>query len=395
MKKIAYFHAPTGLSGDMIMGALVDAGAPLNELLPLLQALPLTGWEIQAEPVLKGSLQACRMRVLCPAEEQPRYLPEIQAIIRRAAFPKRAEALALTAFQHLAEAEGKIHGCPIGELHFHEVGAMDAILDICLCALAFDALEIQEAYCAPLPLSHGFTECAHGIIPLPAPAVMALLEGAKLAPSNLPGELITPTGAALLKTFLAEEGFSPPAFTLLKTGLGAGSKDLPIPNILRLSLGLAQEEALEDEVEVLTAALDDCNPEFLGDLWQRAAEKGALDLYYAPAFMKKGRPGWEITLLAPPGRGEEFAQLLFTHTTTIGLRIRREKRLILPREIIHIPTIYGEIALKKAGNQLSPEYESCRLAAEAHQVPIKTVYQAALAAAAALPPADKPQNKGE
>ena len=383
MKTIAYFDCPTGLSGDMTLAALIDAGASFDIIKEHLHRLPIKGWQIDKQYVDKNGLAALKIIITYHDDQNHRNLSQIKEIIQIADLPPRAADIAINTFYILAEAEAKIHGIPIEEVHFHEVGAIDTILDITGTAIALDLLGIEEAYARPLPLNHGQIKCAHGIISLPAPATLELLHGMQLEPSVLTGELITPTGAAILKNILANDGFTTPSFKMIKHGRGAGDKDLPISNILRIYIG--ETYSGQDEVDVLTTVIDDINPELLGYLWQKAFESGAIDLYYIPVMMKKGRPGFEITLLANPGEGTKFSELLFSETTTLGVRIRKEKRLTQKRSSFEVNTVFGKISIKKAGEgektTISPEYNSCLKAATNFNVPLKTVYQAAIFAA--------------
>ncbi|MGI5892169.1 MAG: nickel pincer cofactor biosynthesis protein LarC [Bacillota bacterium] len=382
MSKIIYFDCPTGISGDMALAALIDCGADLTYLRQQLNRLPLPAWNMECKIVHKNGLAASQMDISYEPAHKCHHLHHIEEIISSAQFPARAEELALKTFRHLAAAEAKAHGCTIEKVHFHEVGATDTILDICGATLALDYLGIDNVYASPLPLSHGFADCAHGRIPIPAPAVLELLNNAKICTSTLQGELITPTGAAILMTALAPDGFEAPQFALQKTGLGAGQKDLPIPNILRAMLGITE---YKDSCDIITCWIDDCQPEILGYLWQKILTKdGALDMAYSPIFMKKGRPAWQISLIATGGQGQKLASIILQETSAIGLRIHREQRLVLPRKNVQIDTPYGKIEVKVSGTgpeqNIAPEYESCAQAAAKYHQPLKTIYQAAIAA---------------
>jgi len=382
MSKTAYFHCPSGISGDMALAALIDAGLSASELEKQLRRLDLPSWTIKMDRVNKKGIDCQQISFVLPQENKHRHLPDMEKIIVTAHFSPRVEAFALAVFRKLAEAEARVHGCGIEQVHFHELGGADTILDIVGFALAMDMLGIEKVYSSPLPISRGFVDCAHGRIPVPAPAVMELLQGAQIYQSPLEGELITPTGAALLMT--AINGFDLPDFTPQMIGRGGGQKDLPIPNILTIMVGTTQSK---DCVEVIRTWIDDATPELLGNLWQSVFAAGALDMAYSPLTMKKGRPAWELTVLAKEGEAQNLAQLLFEQTTTIGLRISREKRLVRERQIITVDTVYGAVDVKISGtlgdsnSTISPEYQSCFAAAAKYQVPVKTVYNAAIAAA--------------
>ncbi len=384
MTKTLCLDAPTGLAGDMLSAVLLDLGAPWQEIYRYLQRLPVPDWQVEIKPTERGGLSACLFSVTCPPQTSARHLAEIEENIRQAAFPPQAEKLALTAFAHLAEAEAAAHGCRVQQVHFHEVGAVDAMIDICTVALAVTLLEIQQVYIGLLPWSRGTVRCAHGLLPTPAPAVRRLLQGYQFCQSDLEGELITPTGAALLLALEAQQQ-PMPMFTLGKSGCGAGHKELAQPNLLH---GVLTEEAdsgeaglLRDQVAVLTANLDDASGELLGNLWSKISGQPVLDLSFSPLLMKKGRPGWQVTVIVAPGAEEAVAGLLLAETSTIGLRIHRENRLKLPRRQTLVDTRFGQIAVKLAGNTVAPEYESVKNAAERSGMPFKEVYLAAVAGA--------------
>jgi len=312
------------------------------------------------------------------------YMAHDKTMLEEMDWPAAAKENALRIFSLLAEAEAKVHGCEAEEVHFHEVGAADSILDICGAALAFHQLGIEKLYCSPLPLSHGWVECAHGRIPLPAPAAALLMEGMELTHSSFDTETVTPTGIAILKGMNAL--CSAPDFCLQAIGMGAGTKDIPnAPNILRAFIGEEKDCALlTDKVEVLRTNIDDSSGELLGQLWQQAFATGALDMSYTPLIMKKGRPGWALELIAPQGKGQEMAKLIFAHTTAIGLRISTEARIKLERSMVKVKTPYGNIELKISGNTAAPEAEQVAAAAAEHQTDFKTVYNAVIAAYAEL-----------
>ncbi len=378
MKKIAYLDCPTGISGDMLLAALIDAGAPLDQIREQLKKLDLDSWQIEQQTVIKQGLAAQHVVVSFERQHYHRNLADILALIEAADFPPKASELASAAFKLLAAAEAKVHGCSIGEVHFHEVGAVDSILDICGVMLSLDYLQIEQVYCSALPLSEGSVECQHGRIAVPAPAVVQLLKGMILAPSGCRGELITPTGAALLKAVAAEQ--QTPCFRLLSVGAGAGTKELAEANILRVMIGEI-DDSKDESVDVLRTNIDDASGELLGQLWDKAINDGALDISYSPLLMKKGRPAWELQLIVPTGESGRFAQLIFEHTTTFGLRVSREQRIIAPRHKDTVKTIYGEIGVTISGNTIAPEYEDCLAAADSNKVSFKQVYAAALAAA--------------
>ncbi len=379
-KRILWFQCNAGISGDMALGALLDAGAPQDTLQTWLASLKIPA-SLTCTETTKNGLAAKQALVTCGQEQAHRHLSQIEAIIDGAALlPEEVKDRSKQVFRRLAAAEAAVHGIDAESVHFHEVGAADAIFDICGTVAALFLLKVDAIFFSPLPVSKGFVDCAHGRLPVPAPAAARLMEGMELFPLDTEGETVTPTGAAILATLGQCRRICPP-MRLIKIGCGAGTKDFPHANILRVFLGETSEHTPKEQVTVITTTLDDCNPEILGTLWERIFEAGALDLYYAPVYMKKGRPAIEITLLAPTDAGEKIAALLFSETSTLGLRIRVEERLVLERRHIAVDTPWGKVAVKIAGNTIAPEFESCNRAALSGRVPLKTVYTTALAAA--------------
>ncbi|MCR4962625.1 MAG: nickel pincer cofactor biosynthesis protein LarC [Firmicutes bacterium] len=384
MANVLCLDAPTGIAGDMLVAALTDLGASWEKIERDLRLLPLSHWQGHFFQTQKNGLSARRFQVDY-TEDCLRDYRQIREMLQTVAWPQRAKDTALRAFAVLAQAEAKAHGCLPEQVHFHEVGAVDSLVDIGAAALAADMLQIEQTYIGTLPWSRGSVQAAHGRLPLPAPAVRHLLTDYRFETVAWEGELITPTGAALLAALSARQT-PPPPFTLKAAGCGAGTKDFPVANILYAVLGEEEaapaEDLLMDEVAVLTANVDDCSGELLAALWEKAAEIGVLDLSFMPIWMKKGRPAWQIMLLIAPERQNQARDLLLRHTTVIGLRFRREKRWKLPRQIFTVDTEYGPVAVKQAGNTLAPEYESVKQAAEAAGATVKEVYYAALSAAA-------------
>jgi len=298
---------------------------------------------------------------------------------------QRARDLSLNAFSLLAEAEGHIHGVPPEQVHFHEVGAVDAIVDIACCAAAADALDLDQWYCSPVNVGSGFVNCAHGRFPVPAPATAELLKNAPIYSAHVQVELVTPTGAALLRALDCR--FEPaPMMRVQSIGYGAGTRNPErFPNVLRVSLAETVEPLGEDKVTVLECAVDDQSPEILAHTAQLALERGALDVMSASVTMKKGRLGTLLTVLCKPGDADHLQQLLFRETSTLGIRVREENRVVLARETTPVETDFGVIRVKTGswrGEEwnAAPEFEDCRRAAAAFDVPLKTVMQAALTA---------------
>jgi uncharacterized protein (TIGR00299 family) protein len=321
-----------------------------------------------------------------------RSLSQIRALISSAPLDPRVRGLSIRAFELLGAAEAKIHNVPVDKIHFHEVGAVDAIVDIVASCAGIVHLNVGRWHSTPLNVGGGMIDCAHGRFPVPAPATAELLRGMPTYSAHAETELLTPTGAALLRVL--DPTFGPqPAMRVDRIGYGAGTRNQAgFPNVLRLTIGECTEERAAhqtDEVIVLETALDDCSPQILAFVSEQALALGALDVMLAPVQMKKGRPGTLLTLLCAPGSEPAFADLLFRETSTLGIRTRRESRLILEREILTVDTAYGSIRVKQARTaggeerNLAPEFEDCRAAAQRARVPLKEVQQAALRAAAA------------
>jgi pyridinium-3,5-bisthiocarboxylic acid mononucleotide nickel chelatase len=413
--RVGYLECFAGISGDMLMGALVDAGAPVELLQRTAGSLAL-GAELRVTRVARSGIQSTKIDVMVdgrlhePAaptgpidhqhdhhhdhphththkHEHGRSLPQIRTLLMGADLTQRARDLSLSAFRLLAQAEGRIHGVPEEEVHFHEVGAVDAIVDIACCAAAVDALDLDGWYCSPVNVGGGFVNCAHGRFPVPAPATAELLKNVPVYSAHVQVELVTPTGAALLRA-LDCRFESTPMMRVQSIGYGAGTRNPErFPNALRLSIGEVAQAShfTADKVTVLECAVDDLNPQVLAHTAQLALERGALDVMTAPVTMKKGRLGTLITVLCKPGDADHLQQLIFRETTTLGIRVRKEDRVILARETTPVETEFGVINIKTGSWQgeewnAAPEFEDCRRAAAAFDVPLKTVMQAAMTA---------------
>jgi pyridinium-3,5-bisthiocarboxylic acid mononucleotide nickel chelatase len=437
--RIGYLECFAGISGDMLMGALVDAGASIDLLQRTAASLGL-GAELRVTKVSRSGIQSTKMDVMVegqlhepaaatgpveygpghetaheqhhdhphnhghghhhehPAETHPRNhgehahgrsLPQIRSLLQHADLTQRARSFSLNAFALLAQAEGHIHGVPEEQVHFHEVGAVDAIVDIACCAAAADALDVDGWYCSPINVGSGFVNCAHGRFPVPAPATAELLRNLPIYSAHVQMELVTPTGAALLRALDCR--FDAPGVMRTQTiGYGAGTRNPDrFPNVLRVSIGVTAPQGNQDKVTVLECAVDDLSPQVLAHTAQLAMETGALDVMSSPVTMKKGRLGTLLTVLCKPGDAGRLQQLIFRETTTLGIRVREESRVILARQTTPVQTEFGVIAIK-TGSWMeeewnaAPEFEDCRRAAAAFDVPLKSVMQAAMAAWGAL-----------
>jgi uncharacterized protein (TIGR00299 family) protein len=402
--RIAYLECFSGMSGDMFLGALVDAGIPPQVLEATVAALGV-GARLEVSRVVRSGISATKVDVWVGGEKDTpreqywerhqhshedshgRGLTEIREIISAAAISETAQKTAIAIFEALGRAEAKIHHTSIERVHFHEVGAIDAMVDIVCAAVGAEALGVGEIICSPLNVGGGTVKCAHGTFPVPAPATVELLAGAPVYSSGLPAELLTPTGAAIVKT-MASRFAAFPEMKIERSGYGAGSRDFPgQPNVVRLTIGetasnaLATNTALET-ITVLEANLDDLNPQVFGYVMDRLFEEGALDAFGIAGQMKKNRPGMVLTVLCQPKDADKLTRLIFSETTTLGVRRRDEKRRTLARRWENVPTPWGEVRIKIASmngtvTNYAPEYEDCRRIAAEHHVPLKQVMQEA------------------
>ncbi|MDC0832844.1 nickel pincer cofactor biosynthesis protein LarC [Geitlerinema sp. CS-897] len=404
MSKIAYFDCPTGIAGDMCLGALVDAGVPVDYLTEHLNRLGVgEDYSLRVERVRRNGISAMKAYVdLRDMTEEPptfdaekhhhhhhsegnRYLPEIEEMLQSADIPDRARKWSLAVFRRLAAAEGAVHGVSLDRVHFHEVGATDAIVDIVGTCLGLDWLEIDRLYCSPLPTGGGTVKAAHGRIPVPAPAVLKLWEMRQVPVygNGIDRELVTPTGAALTVTLVESFGV-PPAMTLQQTGLGAGSREFPIPNVLRLWIGEDTQPSASDRVCVLETQLDDISPQAIGYVFDKLFDIGALDVFTQPVGMKKNRPGVLLTVICSPDKQTDCEAVLFRETTTLGIRHSFQERSILSREFRSITLFDSEVRVKIArdakGNVINvqPEYEDVAKVARKQKLSWQEVHRLAL-----------------
>ncbi len=416
--RIGYLECFAGISGDMLLGALVGAGVSPELLVDTAKSLNL-GATLSFESVDRSGISARKARVLVNGHEADapcgrphthdhdhhhhegehahdhaghthqhgRNLPAIREILNNAPLAAQARALALRAFELLGQAEAAIHNVPLDEVHFHEVGAVDAIIDIACAAVGLASLNVDRWYCSPVNLGGGFVDCAHGRYPVPAPATASLLRGVPTYSEGPAMELTTPTGAALLRALHCD--FTRPVAAFDQVGYGAGTRNpARFPNVLRTSIGESvsqmHDEAISREtVAVLECAIDDLSPQIVAHTAQLALEHGALDVTSAPVFMKKGRNGTLLTILCRPADAPRFEELLFRETSTLGVRSRSEQRRVLDRAHAVVTTLYGEIRIKTAtldgiSVHAQPEYEDCHACAVNHRVPLKHVMNEAL-----------------
>jgi pyridinium-3,5-bisthiocarboxylic acid mononucleotide nickel chelatase len=415
MSKIAYLECPTGIAGDMCLGAVVDLGVPLDYLTTYLNALSISGeYKLWAESVQRNGQRATQIHVdlLDPhsgeilnfshpteaghhhhhhhhhhephehSQDRLRHLPEIEQMILGAKLPKRVEDWSLAIFRRLAEAEGAVHGVAPDQVHFHEVGAVDAIVDIVGTCLGLDWLGIDQLYCSALPTGGGTIRAAHGRLSVPVPAVLKLWEMRQVPVyhNGIERELVTPTGAAIATTLAVEFG-PPPRMTLQKIGLGAGTLELALPNMVRLWIGMTSE--VQQTVSVLETQVDDLSPQAIGYLFEALFEAGAVDVFTQAIGMKKSRPGVLLTVICLPEKVAACEAVMFQETTTLGIRHSTQQRSTLDREFQTVETEYGTVQVKVSSREgaivtVQPEYEDCAQLARKHQIPWKEVHRIAL-----------------
>ncbi len=389
--KAAYFHCFSGVSGDMILGALIDCGLDPADLLGDLRGLGI-GFRLTEEKVLKRGIRATRVRVSGEDGEPRRRLADIQGIINGSALSPEVKGKSLEIFSNLALAEAKIHGVTPEEVHFHEVGAVDAIVDIVGAVIGLDRLGVEEVWASPVNTGEGFVKTAHGILPVPAPATLELFRGALLYSSGIERELATPTGAAILSAYARGYG-SLPRMRIGRVGYGAGELNLPIPNVLRLIMGEkdpggypsgpnqepVNANLLTEEAVMVETNIDDMNPELYDYLFGKFLREGAMDVFLKPIQMKKNRPAVTLSVLCAPEKVEHFCAQILAETTSLGVRTYRVAKYLVPHEIVTCETEAGTARAKigfqgdQIGN-IAPEYEDCRRLAEEKGLPLKAIY---------------------
>jgi uncharacterized protein (TIGR00299 family) protein len=383
--KIAYFDCFSGISGNMVLGALLDAGLELGALKKALAELKITGYKIEAQKVQKKGISGTLVNIKTKKDKVERHLGDILGIIHGSNLADDIKDRAEAIFIRLAEAEAKVHGVNIEEIHFHEVGGLDAIVDIVGSVLSLKLMGIENVYSSPLHLGRGFVKCAHGLLPVPSPATMELVKGVPIYGQDIEAELTTPTGAAIITT-LAKGFIRAPMMEVEAIGYGAGNRDLPIPNLLRVSIGEAVESTgqgyEEDVVTLIEANIDDMNPELYEHVMGRLNNKGALDVFLTPIQMKKNRPAVKLSAIVREADLRGVLDVFFEETTTLGVRFSEIRRKKLSRLSVDVETEYGKIGVKvgKLGDvvkNISPEYEDCQRVALQLGVPLKDVYEAA------------------
>ena len=391
-----HFDCVGGAAGDMIVASLIGLGVPLEEIRHGLDPLPVAGYRIECRPAQRGSFAGLRFEVDVDEGRQPhRSFHAIRDTIRASRLPEPVRARSVAVFERIARAESTIHGIPVDRVHFHEVGAVDSIVDIVAACLALEILAPARVTASAPVVGSGTVECAHGRFPVPSAATLEILAGLTVRQSEEEGERITPTGAAILREVCQAFGPMPP-LRVTSIGYGLGARDLPAtPNVLRAVLGEAPDPLEADTVAVIETNLDDLEPEILADACERLRDDGALDVYVAPLFMKKGRSGHLLGVICEPHRADEFAARVLALTTAFGVRIHEARRAKLLRSTETVDGPYGPVAIKigRLGEErvtCSPEYESVRAAAERSGARIKDVYRWALARASRRAEEDTP-----
>ena len=380
--KVAYLECFSGISGDMLLGALVDAGVDPETLRREIAKLGLDGVALGFEKCSRAGIGGTNLTVEVAHDHSHRSLSRIEEIIGGSTLPNQVKERSIRIFRRLGEVEASIHQIPIERVHFHEVGALDSIVDIVGACIGFDELGIDKIYCSPLNLGSGTVKAAHGVMPVPAPATAALVEGVPSYSEGPAVELTTPTGAAIVTTLAADFG-AMPAMKVSSIGYGAGDRDFEgRANLARVLIGETTSATETTQVYVIEANVDDMNPQLAGFARERLLEAGALDVTLAPLYMKKDRPGFLVSVLAKPEDREKLSEMLFAETTTLGVRMYAAERRVLERTWSTVETPYGEVRIKVASENgtvrnFAPEYEDCRKLALDRNVPLKEVLQQA------------------
>ncbi|MCC6446745.1 MAG: nickel pincer cofactor biosynthesis protein LarC [Armatimonadetes bacterium] len=386
--RIAYFDCFAGISGDMTIGALVAAGVDPEALESELSKLGLDGYELRFGQKVSHGITAVDFDVHIHEHDHHgqhhhhRSFTEIARMIGESGLSERVKAQSVAVFRRLGEAEAKVHNTSLDEIHFHEVGAVDSIVDIVGAVIGLEMLGVEEVHVSRLPAGHGFIRAAHGVLPVPAPATVELTRGIPVYPVDAEGEMVTPTGAAIVSA-LGKSFGKMPEMRVSSVGYGAGKKEFTFPNLLRVYIGDAEDKPRAHPITCLETNIDDMNPQFYDYLMERLFEKGALDVFMTPVQMKKNRPAAMLTVLSPPEREADLLPILFSETTTLGIRVSRVERYCLDREWKDVSTPYGPVRVKIASldgipQTVEPEYEDCKRLASEKQVPLKEVYRAAV-----------------
>ncbi|SDF14979.1 nickel pincer cofactor biosynthesis protein LarC [Sporolituus thermophilus] len=382
--KAIYLDCFSGISGNMMIGALLDAGLPIEHLRAELAKLDLSAYRLIDKDVVKKGIRARYFNVEFRQWFQPsRNFSDIQKIIEKSSLSKRVKEQAEGIFSRLAAAEAKVHGTSVDKVHFHEVGAIDSIVDIVGTAIGLEYLGIEQVFASALHVGSGYVKCSHGLMPVPAPATAELLQGIPFYSDKIKGELVTPTGAALVASLVQEFGAVPERMKTERVAYGAGSMDLDIPNVLRVYLGTVQMEAKGQRAKLVETNMDDLNPQIYGYVMERLFAAGAYDVYLTPVIMKKNRPGTKLTVMISPDKLNEVVRLILTETSTLGVRILDCDSYHVARETVTVDTPWGAVRVKIGRLDgriinIAPEFEDCRTIAERHNIPLKAIHSCVL-----------------
>ena len=386
--KIAYFDCFSGISGDMTVGALLDAGLKIETLEKELNKLGLSGYQLEVNKVVKKGISGTQFKVKIKEEGVERRFKDILDILEKSKLDEEIKKETEKIFFNIAQAESKIHRKDIDKIHFHEIGGLDSIIDITSTVIGIKTLGIEEIHSSALPVGKGFVKCAHGVIPVPVPATLELLKNIPTYGGGIESEMITPTGAAIIST-LAKSFGERPLMKIERTGYGAGEKEFIIPNLLRVSIGekILKDESLKDdyvsdEAMLIETNIDDMNPEFYDYIMDKLFVQGALDVFSTPIQMKKNRSAHMLSIIVYKQNLNEILEILFSESTTLGVRLREIKRLRLDQQNFIAETKYGKVKIKVAMfkgeiKNIAPEYEDCKKVAKQQQVPLKKVYEEA------------------
>jgi uncharacterized protein (TIGR00299 family) protein len=377
----AYFDCFAGISGDMVLGALIDLGVPGDFIVENVRSMPLDAFQLEISTASRMEIHGQHVKVVVEdRNKQARDYGDIKSLIQNGPLSDRVKGLSLKVFERLAGVEASIHNCSKESVHFHEVGGVDAIVDIVGAALGLEWLGIDKVFASEIPVGRGFVDCQHGTLPVPAPATLALLDGVPVYGTGVPHELVTPTGAAII-TCLAEQFGPMPKMLIGKIGYGVGARDLEErPNLLRVILGELDSEQDKDSVMVVETNIDDMNPEIFGFVMERLFEDGALDVTWIPVFMKKSRPGTMVQVICKETDRDALVRRILSETTATGVRYYPAERTKLPRKVKEVTTSYGKVRVKEVSGlagrvSMAPEYEDCKKIALEKNVPLKVVYE--------------------
>ncbi len=386
--KIAYFDCFSGISGDMTIGALLDAGLKIETLEEELKKLGFSGYQLEVKKVVKKGISATQFKVKIKEKGVERRFKDILTILEKSKLDEEIKNETKKIFFNIAQAESKIHQKDIDKIHFHEIGGLDSIIDVTSAVIGTKTLGIEEIHSSALPVGKGFVKCAHGVIPIPAPATLELLKNIPTYCGGIESEMITPTGAAIIST-LAKSFGKRPLMKIERIGYGAGEKEFTIPNLLRVSIGekILKDENFKDgyvsdEAVLIETNIDDMNPEFYDYIMDQLFSQGALDVFLTPIQMKKNRPAHMLSIIVYEQNLKEILEVLFSESTTLGVRVREVKRLRLAQQNFIAETKYGKIRVKVGIfkgeiKNVAPEYEDCKKIAKQHQVPLKEIYDEA------------------